>query len=157
MSTLAFQLREATLHDAPGLATLLGQLGYPTTSAEMAERLRNILAEPDYHTSVADASGQLVGVVGVRRSYYYEHSGSYGQIVVLVVEEAWRGQHIGQHLVAEAERWLKGQGITVVLVNSGTARTEAHRFYHRQGYQATGIRLVKDLDEPAGQLSDRQT
>lgn len=155
----ACQLRAATLQDAPSLAGLLGQLGYPTTPAEMSDRLRHILPEPDYYTSVAEVSGQVVGLVGVHRSYYYEHNGSYGQIVVLVVGQAWRGQHIGQYLLAEAERWLQSQDIQVLLVNSDTARTEAHRFYHRQGYQTTGLRLVKDLKclaHQAGQPPDRQ-
>jgi GNAT superfamily N-acetyltransferase len=94
-------------------------------------------------------------LVGVRRSLYYEHSGSYGHILVLVVDQAWRGRRIGQHLVAEVERWLQGQGIQVVLVNSGTPRTEAHQFYHQQGYQTTGIRLVKVLPEPVSRPSEQ--
>jgi ribosomal protein S18 acetylase RimI-like enzyme len=156
-NTPACQLRAATLQDAPELAGLLGQLGYPTMPAEMRERLRHILPDPDYSTVVAEISGKVVGLVGVRQSYYYEHNGSYGQIVVLVVDQAWRGQHLGQHLLAEAERWLQNQDIQVVLVNSGTARTEAHRFYHQQGYQTTGLRFVKVLVHQAGQPPDRQS
>jgi GNAT superfamily N-acetyltransferase len=147
----ALQLRAANLQDASILAALLGQLGYATTPADMETRLSPILAEPNYYTVVAELSGQLVGVIGVRRSLYYEHNGSYGHILVLVVDQAWRGRHIGGHLVAEAERWLQHQGIQVVLVNSGTSRTEAHRFYHQQGYQTTGVRLVKVLPEQPGQ------
>lgn len=151
------QLRQAGEDDASALAGLMSQLGYPTTPVEMAERLAPILAEPDYRTLVADVSGSgVVGMVGVRRSHFYERNGTYGQIVALVVDQAWRGKQIGTALVAAAERWLQGQGTTVVLVNSGLARTEAHRFYQRQGYEATGVRFVKDLTEQASLRADWQ-
>ena len=156
MSSRSPQLRQACDEDAAALAGLMSQLGYPTTPADMAERLTAILAQPDYQTVVAEVSSQVVGMVGVRCSSYYERNGRYGQLVALVVDEAWRGQQIGSALVAEAERWLRGQDIKAVLVNSGMAREEAHRFYRQQGYRATSIRFVKDLTDQASQLPDRQ-
>jgi GNAT superfamily N-acetyltransferase len=89
----------------------------------------------------------IVGMFGVRLGLYYEKNGVYGQIVALSVEQEQRGQHIGSSLVAEGERWLKTRGVQTIIVNSGTHRQAAHRFYEHLGYQATGLRFVKTLAE----------
>ncbi len=59
------RIRTARPQDAPGLALLMGHLGYPTTPGQMAARLERFLPGPDYRTLVAEAGGGLVGMVGV--------------------------------------------------------------------------------------------
>jgi GNAT superfamily N-acetyltransferase len=61
-----------------------------------------------------------------------------------LVQQGFQGQHVGSSLVAEGERWLQEHGIHSVIVNSGNTRIAAHRFYEHMGYQATGIRFVKE-------------
>src|SRR5258707_15813609 len=79
-------------------------------------------------------------------SSLYEKNGIYGQIVALVVEQEHQGQHIGSSFVAEGERWLKTRGVQTIIVNSGTHRQAAHRFYEHLGYQVIGIRRVKTFE-----------
>ncbi len=137
------EIRLARMADASALARLMGQLGYPTGALEMKARLTGLLAHGDYQTLVAEFNRHIVGMIGVHLGRYYEKNGVYWQIVALIVEQAHQGQHIGSSLVAEGERWLKTRGVQTVIVNSGTHRQEAHRFYEHLGYQATGIRFVK--------------
>jgi GNAT superfamily N-acetyltransferase len=137
-------IRPAGLADADRLAKLMEQLGYPTGASQMEERLKGILPCADYQTFVAEISNHIVGMIGLHIGHYYEKDGLYAQIVALVVQQGFQGQHIGSSLVAESERWLQEHGINTVIVNSGNTRIAAHRFYEHIGYQATGIRFVKE-------------
>ncbi len=142
------QTRAATRDDAPTLATLMSQLGYPTTPDEMTARLDAILPDADYYTAVAtlpDQPERVVGVIGVHFSHFYELNGAYGHIVALVVDETARSQGIGAALVTAAEGWLRERGARMVVVTSGLARKDAHRFYERVGFHATGLRFAKEL------------
>jgi predicted N-acetyltransferase YhbS len=133
-------LRPASLSDASAIARLMEQLGYPPETQEMEERLTGLLSQSDYLTLVAERNRHIVGMIGLHVGHFYEKNGVYGRIVALVVEQALQGQHIGSSLVAEGERWLKTRGVRTIIVNSGTHRQAAHRFYEHLGYQATGIR-----------------
>ncbi len=136
-------LRPATLSDTSAIARLMGQLGYPTETQEMEERLTGLLSQSDYQTLVAERNRHIVGMTGLHVGRFYEKNGVYWRIVALVVEQAHQGQHIGSSLVADGERWLKTRGVQTIIVNSGTHRQATHRFYEHLGYQATGIRFVK--------------
>lgn len=135
----------ACLDDSSAIACLISQLGYSTSSDEMKERLAAILLDSNLMTIVAEYRKEVVGVIGVGVSRYYEKNGTYGRLLVLVVDERCRGQGIGSSLVTEAERWFKVRNVTSIIVNSGNHRTEAHRFYKRFGFVETGVRFVKSL------------
>jgi GNAT superfamily N-acetyltransferase len=139
------KIRSACLDDSSAIACLISQLGYPTSSEEMKKRLAAILPDSDYMTFVAEYQKEVVGVIGVGTYPYYEKNGTYGRLLALVVDEKLKGHGIGVSLVTEAERWLKERGVGSVIVNSGKQRIDAHRFYERLGYEATGLRFVKLL------------
>ena len=139
------RIRSAIHKDSPAIARLITQLGYPTSADEMGERLAGILPDPDYLTYVAELQGEVVGIIGVGIGRYYEKNGSYGRLLALAVDERQRGHGIGASLVTEVERRLKELGASSVIVNSGSQRSDAHRFYRRLGYSETGLRFVKEL------------
>lgn len=143
------RIREAEIEDVSEFARLLTELGYPSSPAETEGRLRAIFQDPDYCTLVAESSGRLVGLVGLRLGRYYEKSGTFAWIAALVVDEAERGSGVGARLLGEAEAWAASRGATDVLVNSHLRREQAHRFYEGLGYERTGYRFFKVLD-PAG-------
>lgn len=140
-------IRPARMSDAKGLAQLMEELGYPTEVLQMEGRLQGILLHADYQTFVAEIGNAVVGMIGLHIGHYYEKDGLYGQIVALAVQQSFQGQGIGSALVAAGERWLKGHAVETVIVNSGNAPVDAHRFYEHLGYHATGIRFVKTIAE----------
>jgi len=152
----AICIRKAEIGDARPLAVLMSQLGYPSTEDEMADRLRLILPRSDYLMAVAVREGQVVGVVGALIGLYLEMNGRYGRVTALSVAADHRGQGIGTRLLAHAESWLGTGGATACIVNSGSHRADAHRFYQRKGYQATGVRFHKDLLILWERLSSRE-
>jgi GNAT superfamily N-acetyltransferase len=138
-------IRTAVLADAPALAELLDQLGYPTPAQEMAMRLERILARTDWRVAVAQNEGRVAGVIAASRQIFFEHSHTCGRVQALSVAEDLRGRGIGAALLAHVEHWLRCQADAACIVCSHTRRTDAHRFYQRQGYKVTGLRFVKDL------------
>jgi GNAT superfamily N-acetyltransferase len=138
-------LRQAKSIDAPAVADLITQLGYPTSPDEMHTRLLPILNNPTYLTLLAVNGSRILGMAGACLGRFYEKNHTYGRLIVMVVDERVRNQGIGQYLLQAVETWLIRQGASEAIVNSHTYRPDAHRFYHVQGYQTTGVRLVKAL------------
>lgn len=140
-------IRPVILSDAQMLAPLMEQLGYPTTASEMEQRLKNILPQNNYHALVAICDGQAVGMIGLCVRWGYQANSLLGEIIALVVAQEYRSRGVGARLVAEGERWLREHGANRITVSSGNRRPDAHRFYERLGYQATGVRFVKTMPE----------
>ena len=138
-------IRDAVAADALPIATLMTELGYTTTEAEMRTRLSTIGADSNFRTLVAATDTAVVGVAGVGIAPFYERNGTYGRLLALAVTEAYRSSGIGRVLVEAAEAWLIERGATAIVVGTGHHRRRAHRFYERAGYKSTGIRYVKEL------------
>jgi len=131
--------------DAQPLARLITQLGYPTEPAQMHDRLQELQRRTDMAAIVAEMGGAVVGMIGLMLTRGFEFDGCQGEIIALVVDEAHRGAGIGRALVLAGEAWLRQRGAHRIKINTSHRRTDAHRFYERMGYAATGLRFVKLL------------
>ena len=129
-------IREAAVTDAPSLARLATQLGYPTTEAEAGQRAAAILGLPAHRVLVAENDGEVVGWIHVAPSVTLESDPS-AEIAGLVVDEAFRGSGIGARLITEAEAWAASQGYVLMRVRSNVKRNRARRFYERAGFTVT--------------------
>jgi GNAT superfamily N-acetyltransferase len=139
-------IRTATEKDISELSVLMGELGYPTTINEMAQRFMKINSNSVYNTQVAEVDGVIVGMVGMILGFHYEKNENYVRIVALVVDSKYRKQGIGEKLIQKAEEWAKEQGANKLVLNSGnrSERDDAHQFYIRRGFEgkATGFYKV---------------
>jgi GNAT superfamily N-acetyltransferase len=128
------QIRPASAEDAPRIATLAGQLGYPSTPQEVLRRLEQIQAQAQHAVFVAArAEGQAVGWVHAFVSYLVE-SEPHAEIGGLVVDEGHRGERIGRLLLQHAEDWAREQGCASVYLRSNILRQGARAFYERGNY-----------------------
>lgn len=140
-------IREGTLNDAPTLAGLVTELGYPTSSGQMRRRLEGILADPGYRTLVWEEDGRVLGMIGLRKGLLYEGDEGFVRISALVVCSEARGSGVGRALVAEAERLARELGCSLVVVSSGVHREDAHSFYRELGYVEKGLSFFKEVGE----------
>lgn len=144
-------LRQARLEDAPALARLATQLGYPSTEVQMARRLSALLPRVDHWLGVAEnsISGQVVAWLHASLVCALE-SDPHAEILGLVVDEGCRGQGVGQQLVDAAAQWARDQGMERLWVRSNLVRQQAHHFYRRLGFvdikaqQVFGLPLEED-------------
>ena len=129
----SLKIKSANEQDSSQLTGLAGQLGYPSSAAQVATRLARILSHPDQAVFVAEVEGRIAGWVHVYACPTVE-SELYAEIGGLVVDENQRGQGVGKALMAQAETWSRSLGIHEVRLRSNIIRKEAHQFYEAIGY-----------------------
>ena len=135
--------------DAPAIATLLGELGYPARPDEIPERLKALALDAETSAVwVAELDGHAVGIATARKFPAIHQTAPVVWLTVLVVSEAVRGRGVGARLVREAEEWAEAQGAHKIALTSALRREDAHEFYKRLGYDHTGVRLAKTLSPP---------
>jgi GNAT superfamily N-acetyltransferase len=127
-------VREAGESDAPEIARLLGELGYPSTAAEVGERLAYWLGDPYSRVLVADSLGGLVGSLSLHAIPHLEKTGRTARIESLVVDAGVRGGGVGRLLVSAGEDVARRWGCGTMEVTSSRRRDDAHAFYRRLGY-----------------------
>jgi GNAT superfamily N-acetyltransferase len=128
-------IRVAQLSDAPRLAPLAGQLGYPSTPEHVAARLRGIFATAGHIVFVAERkNSEIAGYVDV---FLFRTAASdvRAEIAGLIVQEASRSQNIGRMLMARAEDWARENGCSECGLRSNVIRERAHFFYENLGYR----------------------
>jgi GNAT superfamily N-acetyltransferase len=136
-------IRSARPEDAPALAALCAQLGYPQSGEAVLENLVRLEGSAGHEVLVAVAGGVIVGWLHVREEWALE-SGGRAEIAGLVVDAERRNLGIGARLVAEADAWARARGHARLRVRSRVEREDAHRFYRRLGFQDTKVQAVLD-------------
>jgi GNAT superfamily N-acetyltransferase len=138
----AVDIRIAVVADAPKLAALAGELGYPATAEQMLKRLEAASIESRHRIFVAELDS-VVGWIHVAlvHSLLSELS---AEIRGLVVADSHQGGGIGSQLVAAAERWAREQGCTRIRVRTNVLREKARVFYAKLGYQVTKRQEIFD-------------
>jgi len=127
-------LRPARPSDAPTIALLATQLGYPTSTEQAEVRLRDVLDRPGGAVLVAeDEDGAVIGWIHVFEAYRVEAE-PFAEIAALVVDETRRGRGTGAALVEAAAEWAGRHGFRNLRVRSNVVRERTHAFYERLGF-----------------------
>lgn len=135
-------IRTARSYDAPAIAELCGELGYPSTRQQMVKRLAAIEGNADGRVFVAeDGQGRVIAWLQVALATQLCDD-ACAQVTGFVVAQPMRGQGIGGQLIAAAEAWARTRGAQRILVRSRVERECAHQFYERAGYARLKTQLV---------------
>jgi GNAT superfamily N-acetyltransferase len=137
-------VRDARDEDSAAIARLLVQLGYPTATDAVTERMRRLLAAGD-RLVVAEVDGRVVGLARLHVSSSLEYDTPAGQLAALVVDEHHRGSGVGRALVEAMEAEARARGCGVFFLTTAEGRADAHAFYERLGLERTGRRYTKLL------------
>jgi len=129
------KIRRARSSDAPQLAELSGQLGYPTRAVEIIKRMRKLKPASQNALFVAESMGTgVVGWAHVSLTNLVE-VGTRAELNGLIVADGQRGLGAGARLLEAAEDWARKRGCPSMSVRSNVIRGRAHKFYERQGYE----------------------
>jgi ribosomal protein S18 acetylase RimI-like enzyme len=142
IDTKSIEVRRATALDVEVLTRLAGELGYPSTVAEVRSRLAAMEGDPRNVVFVATLpGGEVVGWIQVSevRSLVLE---ARAEINGLVVEPQCRCAGIGGKLVERGEDWARERGLRMIGLHSNILRERAHGFYLRLGYRVTKTQKV---------------
>ncbi|WP_152365770.1 GNAT family N-acetyltransferase [Microlunatus speluncae] len=144
------QIRPAQPADAAAVTALLEQLGYPQDGeSTTAARIQGWADDQSSAAYVAEADGDVLGVVAVHLCPFFERNGHWARIVALVVSHKARGRGIGGLLVAATEEFAAEHGCERMEVTSSNYRDDAHGLYRSRGYldqTPRSSRFIRDLD-----------
>jgi GNAT superfamily N-acetyltransferase len=111
--------------------------------ADYAARLRAVFAN-GARMSVATEQAAVRGVA-LWRVIENTHEGRRLYVDDLVTDEAHRSRGVGRALLQHLERHARNLQCDVLALDSGTQRTEAHRFYFREGMVIPSFCFRKNL------------
>jgi GNAT superfamily N-acetyltransferase len=144
-------VRRARPSDLPALAEAVRELlielgGEPPATAAMCDAGRALMDDPAGSALlVAEAGGEIVGVLGASWPRALHAPGGYGLIQELWVEPAWRRRAVAHDLMRVFLELARERGIERVEVGlpraafAGIRATEA--FYRASGFAELGMRM----------------
>jgi ribosomal protein S18 acetylase RimI-like enzyme len=134
--TAQILLRPAQAADAPAIAALFTDEGYPAGPSDIVGRLERF-ETPQSRVVIAEHDGAILGFIALHAMSRFEHDDSILRILALVVDAGARERGVGRTLMAEAERIGRELGAAFVELTAGHHRPEARHLYESLGYDST--------------------
>jgi ribosomal protein S18 acetylase RimI-like enzyme len=142
---MAVTLRPAREADAEQVASLMTELGYPSTAAGVKHRLHGSLNSQTSCCLLAQADHEVIGLMSAELVPYFPTGSTICRVTSLVVSSQHRSCGVGEKLVSAAATFAREPGCTGIEVTSAEGRVDAHRFYERLGFARTGLRFFQPL------------
>ena len=131
IKTFWFKSAHATAEAVVELNALMKQLN-PSRKKGTISELKRMARDPMVAMRVA-RDGQRI--VGVSTLYTFQKMGKkLAHIDDIVVENAYRGQRIGEELVRSLVKEAKKRHVASLYVTSGDARAAANKLYKKVGF-----------------------
>lgn len=145
----SIHIRAIQPQDAEAVSQLTTQLGYSRTPAEISAWIAQLDAHPSHQAAFVACTGdEVIGWIEVSIQHHLQ-SAPFGLIGGLVVSDRIRSRGIGRRLCERAEQWTWDQGVDTLRVTSRSTRSDAHRFYLRDGYRQVKVSHVFEKSRPA--------
>jgi ribosomal protein S18 acetylase RimI-like enzyme len=139
-------IRRARLSDAPQIADLLQQLGYPVSADLVRGQLAALLRDRTEDLLVAEAvDTRVIAFLSMHCVPQISVEGGFARISYLCVDKEMRSKGLGKQLEREACRLAAERGCDRIELHCHARRTDAHGFYARQGYTESPKYFVKRL------------
>ena len=136
-------IRTAEQKDGAAIAMLLDQLGYPGTEAFISGKIDTITHDPNATLLIAEDHGAVVAFLSINFITQLGLEGDFARISYFAVSDKYRGKGIGRELEARCEELARARKCDRIEVHCSDYRTDAHRFYARQGYVESPKYLIK--------------
>jgi GNAT superfamily N-acetyltransferase len=142
--------RRAVRADLPVILRLLAQLdgagAEPWPEAEAQPVWDRLAACPGYAIWLAELDGAVVGTFVLVTIDNLNHQGRpVGLVENVVVDPALRSRGIGEAMMRFAMERCRERRCYKLILSSGAARTDAHRFYDRIGFRRHGASFLVEL------------
>ncbi|MEB6297579.1 GNAT family N-acetyltransferase [Staphylococcus xylosus] len=147
MTIEARLFEEQDLNKINRLLGLYEDLGYPTITEDLINRLKKIHSHEDYYLLLLIKDDVIIGLSGMCKMMFYEKNGEYMRLLAFVINSNYRGKGYGRLLLKESEMLATQLGCKVITLNSGNRedRDDAHSFYKRNGFENKSSGFSKQL------------
>ena len=129
------KIRLATYLDAPAIKSLMGALGYKTTTSLLVSQLESLFGRNDHFVFVYDLNKEVVGFVSIHYMPQLAFDGELVYISYLSVDETVKDQGIAKALEQYVTQEALKRNCDRIQVHCEDWKTPAHKFYVQQGYQ----------------------
>lgn len=92
---------------------------------------------------LAESNGKFIGMVSCHIQPLLHHVALVAEIQELYVFDTFRSQGIGKALLDRVAFVAESMGAVQLEVTSRATRRDAHRFYEREGFQKSHVKLVR--------------
>jgi GNAT superfamily N-acetyltransferase len=145
-------IRPAVAGDVPAIVAMLAddplgaQRESPDDLTPYLNALKRVSSDPNQHLVVAVRDGRVVGTLQLTIIPGLSRMGATRSIIEAVrIHADERGSGLGTQLVEWAIDESRRQDCQLVQLTSDAARTDAHRFYERLGFQASHVGFNRQL------------
>ncbi|MEY8619699.1 GNAT family N-acetyltransferase [Staphylococcus xylosus] len=147
MTIEARLFEEQDLNKINRLLGLYEDLGYPTITEDLINRLKKIHSHEDYYLLLLIKDDVIIGLSGMCKMMFYEKNGEYMRLLAFVINSNYRGKGYGRLLLKESEMLATQLGCKAITLNSGNRedRDDAHSFYKRNGFENKSSGFSKQL------------
>jgi GNAT superfamily N-acetyltransferase len=139
-------IRRAQPTDTEAIRALIVQLDYEPPAA-LEEKIRQLSNHPDEVLLVYELEAEVVAFLSLHFIPQIAIDGDFARISYFAVKDTARSHGIGQELEAYITRLARERNCDRIEVHCQTRRTDAHRFYERQGYKEFPKYLIKRPNE----------
>ncbi len=147
MNGLTF--RDAGLSDADSVYELICDMeAQRLPRAEFESIFALQLADGNYRCILAVLGGETTGVLNLRFEYQLHHASRIAEVMELAVAPEYRSRGVGAALLAQACRIALEQHCVQIELACNRLRTDAHRFYKREGLHCFHYKFSKPLTTP---------
>jgi N-acetylglutamate synthase-like GNAT family acetyltransferase len=140
-------IREAKVEDWKDISELLEQLGYSETEAFMQGKIEQLILHPDEELLVFEEDHKVIACISMHYIPQLGLAGDTAIISYLVVSNAIRSKGIGRMLEEYCTNLARKRNCDRIQVHCHSRRTDAHRFYARQGFTEAPKYFSKMLNE----------
>jgi GNAT superfamily N-acetyltransferase len=122
-----------------------------------AEAIRRVLSSESATVLVARLEGELVGFCTAYDDIESVRFGRRVWVEDLAVDPNRRSLGVGKQILDAAKQWARARGAARLALESGEARTDAHRFYEREQPSYRSIAFGWELtDAGSSEVRDEQ-
>jgi ribosomal protein S18 acetylase RimI-like enzyme len=104
-----------------------------------------VMASADHDLIVAEVDGAVVGLAHLLTYHDLSHGAPAGELLGLVVREAYRSHGIGRVLLEEVCRLARERHVGELHVNTELDNTRAQQLYRSIGAEVVGVQLEVNL------------
>lgn len=136
---------DATINDADALLPLIHQLEHYISKESLLNNLKRNLDNENYRIFVAKEDNQLIAFAELCFTQFIHEPNPRARLTSFCVDSRFRNKKIGTAFLQFMENFCITNNFQRIELTSKLHRTDAHRFYERNGYQFISKRFYKEL------------
>lgn len=140
------QYREGTIDDCKGIYDLICELeGKQLPIERFSDIYKAQCNDGRYYCLVCVCDERVIGVLNLRFEEQLHHADRIAEVLEFSIHASFRSQGIGKEMFANACRIAEDFGCSQIELATNQLRTDAHRFYSREGMNNFHYKFSKSL------------